>query len=146
MNLECRWSEKMKFSARSGAHHISMDTKPPLGDDSAMTPKQLLLAGVCGCTAMDVVSLLKKHKQPLESLQVDADAQSTEGVYPAIFKKIHLVFKLTGKLDSERVVEAVHLSQTKYCGVSAMVSKAVPITYSIEVNGSTLGSGKADFS
>lgn len=135
----------MQFTAEAGAHKVVMDTKPPLGDDAALTPKQLLLAGICGCTGMDVVALLKKYKQPLETFSVDADAAMTEGVYPAVFREVRLTFKFNGALDPAKVLEAVTLSQTKYCGVSAMVVKAVPISYTVELNGQNIGSGKADF-
>jgi len=145
MNLRCTWNEKMIFTADASGHQVQMDTKSPLGSDSAMTPKQFLVAGVCGCTAMDVVSLLKKFKQPLESLVVDAEATATTGVYPEIYQNIHLVFRAKGRVEPTKLIEAVTLSQTKYCGVSAMVSKAVPITYDIELNDQKIGSGQANF-
>lgn len=145
MKLQCSWTDKMRFTAQSGKHKVEMDTNAPIGSDTALTPKQLLVAAICGCTAMDVVSLLKKHKQPLESFHIDADAASTEGVYPSVYQEIELVFKLTGRLDSGRVLESIKLSQTKYCGVSAMVSMAVPISYQVELNGKNIGSGRAEF-
>ncbi len=145
MKVQSIWNEKMKFTAEADNHRVEMDAKSPIGGDTALTPKQLLLASISGCTAMDVVALLKKYKQPLESLQIDADAPLTEGVQPAIFKKIKLVFKLKGEINAEKAIEAVKLSQTKYCGVSAMVFKTVPISYSVELNGALIGTGKADF-
>ena len=145
MKLQCKWDEKMKFTADADGHRISMDAKSPIGDDSAMTPKHLLLAGISGCTAMDVVALLKKYKQPFESLEVDAEAELSVGVFPAVFTEVKLVFKLKGAVDTTHLLEAVKLSQTKYCGVTAMVSKAVPVTYTIELNGENVGSGRANF-
>jgi putative redox protein len=135
----------MSFVAAADQHSVGMDTKPPLGSDSAMSPKQLLLAGVCGCTGMDVVGLLKKHRQPMESFQIEAEGSLTEGKHPTIFKEIRLTFKLQGALDADQVLEAVKLSQTLYCSVSAMVSKAVPITYVVELNGQSIGTGQAAF-
>jgi len=140
-----RWQDKLVFEARIDQHSTLMDTKPPLGSDKAMSPKQLVIAGLCGCTGMDVASLMKKYKQPLEDLVIEADVTMTEGPQPVIFKTITLTFKLSGQLDLEKVREAVRLSQTKYCGVSAMLAKAVPMNYSIEVNGEVVGSGKAEF-
>ena len=55
MKLQCKWNEKMKFTAEADGHHVFMDAKSPIGGDSAMTPKHLLLAGISGCTAMEVV-------------------------------------------------------------------------------------------
>jgi len=145
MKLQCNWTEKMKFTAEADGHQVPMDAKSPIGGDTAMTPKHLLLAGICGCTGMDVVALLKKHKQPFESLEVDADSSLTEGKYPAIFKEVKLIFKLKGKIDAAIVLESIKLSQTKYCGVTAMVSKSVPISYTVELNGENIGSGEAHF-
>lgn len=136
----------MKFTAIADEHRVPMDAKPPIGEDSAMTPKHLLLAGISGCTAMDVIALLKKYKQPVESLEVDADTDLTTGSYPVVFKEIKLVFKLKGQIDASKALEAIKLSQTKYCGVTAMVSKSVPVSYTVELNGESIGSGLADFS
>ena len=145
MNLNCAWDSGLKFTARSGEHAVGMDTKPPLGTDTALTPKQLLVAGVCGCTGMDVVALLKKFRQPLDSFQIEAEAISAERGYPEVFKEIRLTFKLAGAIDPPKALEAVRLSQTKYCGVSAMVCKAVPITYQVQLNGEAIGTGEAHF-
>jgi putative redox protein len=145
MKIQCTWHEKMRFSAEADQHKTEMDTKPPIGEGSAHSPKQLLLAAICGCTGMDVVALLKKYKQPIESFQVDAEADSTEGKQPVVFKSVRLTFQLAGPLDSVKVLEAVHLSQTRYCGVSAMLSKATPIFYTVELNGGNIGEGRAEF-
>ncbi|MCB0362601.1 MAG: OsmC family protein, partial [Bdellovibrionales bacterium] len=72
MRTNCIWNEKMKFAIEADSHRIMIDAKGPIGDDSAMTPKHLLLAGISGCTAMDVVALLKKYKQSFEALEVSA--------------------------------------------------------------------------
>lgn len=139
------WNEKMLFTGEADGRKVAMDAKAPIGGGSAPTPKELVALGVSGCTAMDVVALLRKYKQPLESLEVDADVAMTEGAYPVVFKEIRLTFRLKGALDAEKVKEAVQLSQTKFCGVSAMIAKACPITYTIQLNGQEIGSGKAEF-
>lgn len=146
MKLKSRWIEKMQFSAEAGGLSVAMDAKPPIGNGSALTPKDLVLAGLCGCTGMDVVALLKKHKQPFESLEVEVEAASSEGSHPIIFQEAKLVFDVRGAVDPEKLLDAVRLSQTKYCSVSAMLSKAVPIQYEVRLNLETIGSGKADFS
>jgi putative redox protein len=145
MKLTAKWTEKMKFTASADGHTVEMDTRSPLGTDSALTPKQLVLAGVCGCTAMDVVALLKKYKQTVESFEVRAESQKTDHGHPEMFKTIHLEFDVRGEIEPAKMLEAVTLSQTKYCGVSAMISKACPITYRVTVNGKEVGTGKADF-
>jgi putative redox protein len=145
MKLAMSWQGKMRFSATDGNKIVEMDTQAPVGDGSALSPKQLLLAAVCGCSAMDVAGLLRKNKQTVDSFHIEADAPVTEG-YPAIFSLIQLDYFLQGTIDREQAIEAVRLSQTKYCGVSAMVAKACPIRYRIHLNGHQIGEGRASFS
>jgi putative redox protein len=146
MRTHAVWKEKMLFSATSDGHSIELDAKAPIGTGKALTPKELLAIAISGCTAMDVAALLKKYKQPLEGFEVDADVSIKEGSKPLVFSEITLTFSLRGNLDREKVIEAVHLSQTQYCGVSAMVVKSVPIKYVILLNGEEIGRGEAAFS
>ena len=136
----------MLFSGESEGNRVDLDAKPTIGAGSAMTPKELVSIAVSGCTAMDVVALMKKYKQPLESFEVTADVTMKEGVQPAVFSSVSLTFSMTGSLDVAKVNEAIHLSQTKFCSVSAMLSKAVPIHYRIILNGQEIGHGDASFS
>ena len=145
MKSKSTWTEKMKFDAESRSFKIQMDAKGPMGSDSAMTPKELLLLAVSGCTGMDVVALLKKFKQPFEAFSVEAEGELTQGTHYSIFKEINLTFKITGNVEAAKAIEAVQLSQTKYCGVSAMVAASVPIHYTIEINEKKVGSGQAKF-
>ncbi|MBX3040872.1 MAG: OsmC family protein, partial [Bdellovibrionaceae bacterium] len=124
MKNTLKWTGNMKFESTVGANTVSMDANPPIGSGSAQTPKELVAAGLGGCTAMDVVALLKKHKQPFESLDVDIEIEMSKGGYPAVFTKALLTFKATGAVDPKLLLEAVHLSQTKYCGVSAMLVRS----------------------
>jgi putative redox protein len=144
MQVDCEWKEKLYLEGKAGAFTVGMDTKSPLGTDRAASPKQLLLMSICGCAGMDIASLLKKYREPLTSLKISADAPLTQG-QPAIFETIHLIFKITGTTNAEKVNEAVMLSMTKYCGVSAMVNATSPIQYSVELNGTAIGSGHAKF-
>jgi putative redox protein len=145
MKLTSVWSEKILFTAKTDKHTVLMDTKPPIGEDKAMTPKQLLLAAICGCTGMDVVALLKKYHQPLSKFEIEAEAAVTEGAHPIMFQEVQLTFKLEGELVKEKVLEAITLSQTKYCSVSAMLSKAFPIKYTVQLNSENIGTGIAKF-
>ena len=145
MKLSMQWKEKLIFTATDGRNSVTMDTKSPVGTDSALSPKQLLLAGVCGCTAMDIVSLLKKYKQSPSEFTIEADAPVVEGKQPAVFEKMELSFRLHGNLEKEKLIEAVKLSQTKFCGVSAMISKVVPITYKVFLNDTLICEDKAHF-
>ncbi|MCC6277892.1 MAG: OsmC family protein [Oligoflexia bacterium] len=145
MQAKTVWKEKMQFEGESNGYKVRLDTQSPIGNDSGLTPKELVALGICGCTAMDVVALLKKFKQPLEAFEVRAEIEKTEKIHPIIFRSVRLIYDLKGSLDREKVLEAVKLSQTKYCGVSAMVSQAAPINYEVLINGETIGTGVAEF-
>jgi putative redox protein len=145
MRMSCSWQSGMKFEATSGEFAVSMDAKAPLGTGTAMSPKQLVAAGLCGCTAMDVAAAMRKHRQPMQALAVNAEIESTKSGYPAVFTHLHLHFRVQGEIDADILRKAVHESQTKYCGVSAMLAQAAPISYSIELNGAEIGTGQAEF-
>jgi putative redox protein len=145
MKTTLQWKQGMCFEAESDGNIVTTDAKPPLGQKSGMTPKELLAAGLAGCTAMDVIALLKKHKQVFESFVVDVDIETTSGVQPAVFKSAILLYKAVGSIDKEIFLESVMLSQTKFCGVSAMLSKAFPIQYKVFLNNEEVGTGQAHF-
>jgi putative redox protein len=145
MKINTVWNEKMVFTSSADSHEVKMDTKSPIGTDTAMTPKQLVLAGLAGCTAMDVVALMRKHKQTMDSFQLEIEAEKSKGGYPEVFNSAVLTFKLKGTIDPEKAKEAVVSSQTKYCGVSAMLSKAFPIHYVIELNDQKIFEGETKF-
>lgn len=145
MKAVLNWNEKMNFTAQAGDNSLTMDAKAPIGENKAMTPKELVVAGLGGCTAMDVVALLKKHKQDYKTMQLEVDVNSTSGSHPAVFTDAQITFKVTGDVDPAILLESVKLSQTKFCGVSAMLSKAFPIQYHVILNDENIGSGKAEF-
>lgn len=145
MQARTVWKQKMKFSGECEGHSVELDANPPFGDSSGLTPKNLVAIAAAGCTGMDVIALMKKYKQPLEALEVKVDAPAV-AVQPPIFKEIALTFLFTGQLEKEKVIEAVHLSQTKFCAVSAMLSNTVPIHYKIFLNDVEIGNGEANFS
>jgi len=135
----------MLLSATNGTHSAAMDGKKPFGAETELSPKELVVAGLCGCTAMDVIGFMKKHKQQFQSFEIDANVTTSQGGHPFVFTQVDLTFKMSGQVDASILLEAVKLSQTKYCGVSAMLSKAVPINYSVILNGENVGSGMAQF-
>jgi len=144
VTLIAQWKQKMLFTAEADGHAVTMDAKAPFGSDAALTPKQLILAAACGCTGMDVVGLLNKHKQPTEEFTIEAAAKVREG-HPAVFEEMELTFRLKGSIDSKILIDSIHLSQSKYCSVSAMLAKAMPIHYKIFLNSELVGSGPAKF-
>ena len=143
MKTNTRWNTGMRFTGNCGGNEITLDAKPPLGQSAGMTPKELVVVGLSGCTAMDVIALLKKHKQEVTSFNVEAEVEKSTGGHPEVFSRATLTFKAEGPIDPDRYLEAVDLSQNRYCGVSAMLSKAFPIEYRVILNGSEIGSGTA---
>lgn len=125
---------KMKLEGESRGFVTQMDSKPPFGDDQAATPKELVLQGLCGCTAMDTLALLKKYKQTVTHLSVSAQTELSAG-HPSVFTDIQLVYEVNGPEDLDKVKEAVELSRSKYCGVIAMLEKNSQVQYKIIFNG-----------
>jgi len=137
--MECKVSwlgiEGMSFSAEVGSGHlVNMDGAPEAGGRNlAPRPMELLLAGAGGCTAFDVVMILKKARQDIRGCEVKLNATRAE-VDPKVFTSIHMTFVVTGKnLDLNRVQKAVDLSHEKYCSATIMLEKTAAITHSIEI-------------
>lgn len=126
------WKEGMKFEGRVRDHKVAIDTLPDLGEDTAPGPKDLVLMGLASCTGMDVVSLLRKMRVDFTGLEIHIETDLTEE-HPKVFDEINMKYIVSGKdLDKAKVEKAITLSYDKYCGVSAMLKKNGPITYSIE--------------
>ncbi|MEY4617156.1 MAG: hypothetical protein RJB66_2116 [Pseudomonadota bacterium] len=147
MQSKIRWVSKLLYQGESRDHRVLMDAKKDSGgQDLGMTPKELVLTGLCGCTGMDVISLLtSKFKLPVTLCEVEANATPSEGGHPVVWTKIELNFLINGEIPEEQARKAVELSMTRYCGVSAMLSKACPILYNIHLNGQIIASGEAKF-
>ena len=94
------------------------------------SPMEAVLMALCACTSVDVVSILKKKRQPLTGLRVSALAEQAQTA-PRVFTKIKLTFAASGKLSRKAVEDAVMLSKNKYCSVSKMLEKTVAIGYEI---------------
>ena len=144
MKAELKHSGKMKLDTQIGGFSITMDADAPFGEGQHPSPKQLLLTGMAGCTAMDVISLLKKHKQAFESFSMKVNAESVK-TYPQVFNECLMEYFAEGPVDARILNESVQLSLSKYCSVSAMVSKVVPIQWKTYINSQMVGEGKAEF-
>jgi putative redox protein len=92
---------------------------------------ELVLIALCGCTASDVVGILRKKREPFTHLEVRAQGERATG-YPAVFTEIKLTYRVSGKVSRKAVEDAVRLSKEKYCSVSAMLERTAKITTSIE--------------
>ncbi len=127
------WKEGMSFESEVGGHKILIDAPKPAGEGKGPTPKSLLLTALSGCTAMDVISILKKMKVEPESFEIACEADSTEE-HPKYYNEIKLIYKFKGEnLDRKKIEKAVSLSVERYCGVHFMLSKAANITTAIEI-------------
>lgn len=130
MNVTAVWKGKLKFvSTNSAGHAVEIDGKKTAGgDESAQSPKELVLSGLASCTAMDVISILGKMRALPEGLRVEVEAQQT-AEHPKTFKKIHLKYIVKGEIPEEKLKKAIELSQKQYCGVSEMLRKSAELTY-----------------
>ena len=132
--IETVWKREMTFSSDVNGHDVTMDAAEEFGGkDSGPRPKQLLLAALTGCTGMDVVSILGKMKIELEGFKITAKGSLKED-HPRVYDRIELAYEFRGKnLPKDKIEKAVELSQQKYCAISAMLRKACPLIYEIEI-------------
>jgi putative redox protein len=130
MSANAVWVDHSRFVGIAGSRHsVVMDAAS--SEKSASSPMELVLIGLCGCTATDVVSILHKKREPFTTLEVRAEAdQAAEP--PKVFTHIRLVYKVRGNVAKKAMEDAVRLSQDKYCSVSAMLEKTATITSTIE--------------
>lgn len=137
MQIKVDWLQKdfhMEAESEEGGK-VRMDGNTNIGGlEGGISPMQLLLAGIGGCSAIDVISILEKQKQKLTdlSVEVDADKQQLKEGYSE-FKTIHMHFKLSGELEVKKVERALELSITKYCSVSKALEKGSDISYDYEI-------------
>jgi putative redox protein len=129
MHAKVVWQEAQQFDGESGSgRHVTMDASA--AHTAGPSPMELVLMALCGCTSVDVVSILQKKREPLTSLIVSAIAEQAEEP-PRVFTRIHLTYHIGGKVSAESAQRAVSLSKDKYCSVSKMLEKAATITYEI---------------
>ena len=130
-----KWIEGVSFLGESGSGHaIAIDGAPEHGGRNlGMRPMELVLLGAASCTAFDVVTILRKARQPIADCAVDAEAQRA-ATEPKVFTKIHLRYTVAGRgLDARQVERAVKLSKDKYCSATLMLAKTAEITYDIAI-------------
>jgi len=135
MDAKVKWNGKMAFSGMADSgHEVLMDANAAVGgEDGGSRPTELVLIGLGGCTAMDVVSILSKMKQDVTDFEIKLHADKTD-THPKIFKDIVLEYVLTGhNLDHDAVEKAVMLSKEKYCSVQAMLRKTTDIEIKITI-------------
>jgi putative redox protein len=124
----------MQFNAQVSGHSVTMDASPEFGGkDTGSRPKELLLAAIAGCSGMDVVELLRKMRVEIQKFEMEVSGNVSDTL-PKVYTHMHIIYKLKGNnIDAAKVQKAVEMSQEKYCGVSAMLRKAMTISYEIKI-------------
>ncbi|MBI5879218.1 MAG: OsmC family protein [Chloroflexi bacterium] len=128
------WKDGMAFEGTTTTgHKIIIDaSREGGGEDRGPKPIELLLTGLAGCTAMDVLSVLRKKREPLKGLEVYVEGERA-GDHPMVYKHITIVYRVYGDVNDASVARAVELSNTKYCGVHAMLEKTAHIHSRYEI-------------
>jgi putative redox protein len=127
------WVDGALFVAEGGSGHtLTMDGAPDIGGRNvASRPMEVVLMGMGGCTAIDVVSMLRKQRQDIEGVEVSLSAErATE--HPMVFTEVKLVYTVRGrKLNKALVERAVSLSDEKYCSATAMIKKSAKVSHEV---------------
>src|SRR3954470_20814839 len=111
------WSDQERFIGQASSRHAIVTDAGK--EKTANSPIELVLIALCGCTASDVVGILRKKREPFTNLQVDARGERTTE-YPMVFTEIHVTYRVRGAVSHKAMEDAVRLSTEKYCSVSAM--------------------------
>ncbi|MBV8657168.1 MAG: OsmC family protein [Burkholderiales bacterium] len=135
MQARIKWIENVSFLAQSeSGHSIVLDGAPSAGGKNlGARPMELVLMGTGGCTAFDVVTILKKGRADIVDVEVALSADRAE-TDPKVFTRIHMHFTVKGRqLKTEQVKRAIELSAEKYCSASIMLAHSVTITHDFEI-------------
>ena len=130
MTIACtKWTDNERFLGQaSSGHAVVVDAAK---EKTASSPMELVLIGLCGCTASDVVNILRKKREPFTSLEVRAEAERAAEP-PSVYTAIKLTYRVGGQVSRKGMEDAVRLSKEKYCSVSAMLQKTAKLTAVIE--------------
>ena len=135
MKARVKWVEEATFLGEAGSGHaVVMDGPPDHGGRNlGVRPMEMLLLGMGGCTAFDVVHILRKARQPVSDCVAELEAARAESD-PKVFTRIHVHFVISGRgLKEAQVKRAVELSAEKYCSASIMLGKVAEVTHDYEI-------------
>jgi putative redox protein len=135
MKAAVRWVQEAMFVGESGSGHaVVMDGAPDSGGRNlGVRPMEMLLLGLGGCTAFDVVMILKRGREPVTGCVVDIDAERAD-TDPKVFTRIAMRYQVSGRgLDPKKVERAVNLSAEKYCSATAIMNKTAQISHEIAI-------------
>ena len=130
--ISATWLSDLAFEAEIDGHKIYMDSSQEHGGkNTGPRPKPLMMVALAGCTGMDVAAILGKMREKVEEFTVEVEGDVTEE-HPKKFSAMKIIYRVKGKgINRKNVEKAVHLSNTRYCGVTANYSQAFPITHEI---------------
>lgn len=135
MKATVKWLDNMSFVGEAGSgHSVVMDGPPDDGGrNMGIRPMEMVLLGMGGCTAFDVVHILKRARQNIVDCHVEMEAERATEI-PKVFTKIHAHYIIKGKgLDAKKVERAITMTAEKYCSVSIMLATSVEITHDFEI-------------
>ena len=134
--IETQWMGKMQFNALVNGHTIIMDGPEKVGgEDNGPIPKPFILVALSGCTGMDIVTILRKADQTVDDFSMKVRGELSNQV-PIEYVSMHIAYYFRGSATvKQTAVDAVNASQEKYCGVSHMLKKALPVTWEVYFNG-----------
>ena len=134
--IETQWMGKMQFNALVNGHTVVMDAPERVGgDDNGPIPKPFVLTALSGCTGMDIVAILRKANKEASDFSIKVTGELSKQA-PIAYIAIHVVYDFKGQpAHQAAALEAVNLSQEKYCGVSQMLKKALPVSWEVNYNG-----------
>jgi len=140
VEAKLNWIDGERFVAHaSSGHAIVIDSDRQR--NTAPGPMELVLLGLCACTATDVVNILSKKREPFTGVEVRAEAERAQHP-PTVYTAIKLIYTVSGEVTPKAVEDAVRLSEEKYCGVSAMLKSTARITTEIHMHGGDAGHAK----
>jgi putative redox protein len=121
-------------AANENGNTVHIDASPDIGGtNQGMRPMQMLLSAMGGCSAIDIINILKKQKQDLKDLKITVTGERQKNVVPSLFETVHAHYRFFGNLDKDKVEKAINLSVKKYCSVSKTLEQTATITYSFEI-------------
>ncbi|HTM94070.1 MAG TPA: OsmC family protein [Flavisolibacter sp.] len=143
--VETQWMGKMQFNALVNGHTIVMDGPEKVGgEDNGPIPKPFVLTALSGCTGMDVVSILRKQGIEVNDFNIVVTGEISKP-HPIVYTSIHLIYEFKGnEAYKEVVLKAVTDSQEKFCGVSNMLKRILPVTWDVTYNGITIFSNQKE--
>jgi putative redox protein len=143
--IEVQWMGKMQFNALVNGHTIVMDGPEKVGgEDNGPIPKPFVLTALAGCTGMDVAAILRKAQKEVQDFEMKVTGEISKTI-PIQYTSIHIIYDFKGDEENkEAALKAVTDSQEKYCGVSSMLKKALPVTWEVNYNGVQIFNNKEE--